>query len=124
MGFSDYAEDKVLDHSLAVAAWTIPTNVYVSLHTGDPGDTGANEVTGGSYARLLATFGAASGGTSSTTATLDFTDMPAVTVSHIGIWDASTAGNLIYHAGLSSAKSVSAGDTFRIASGDLDVTLD
>lgn len=51
MALSAYLRDKLLDHVLKGAAFTQPTNVYISLHTSDPGTTGASECTGGSYAR-------------------------------------------------------------------------
>ena len=99
---------------------------YVSLHTGDPGETGANEVTGGSYARQAGSFGAAAAGAVTTTATIDFTGMPSATITHVGIWSASTAtasANFVWGGTLTASKSVGAGDTFRIATGDLDVSL-
>lgn len=123
-GFSNYLENELLDHALGTGAFTMPSNVYVSLHTADPGETGANEVTGGSYARQVATFGAAASGTTSNSGDLSFTDMPAATVTHVGVWDASSAGNPLFLGALSSAKVVNSGDTFRISTGDLDVTLD
>lgn len=66
--------------------------VYASLHTGDPGSTGASEATGGSpaYARKALSFGAASGGTA-TASEVTF-DVPAGTYSHFGVWSASTGG--------------------------------
>jgi hypothetical protein len=50
--------------------------------------------------------------------------MPAATVTHVGVRDAASAGNLLFHGALSSSKSVDAGDTFKIATGDLDISLD
>ena len=49
---------------------------------------------------------------------------PAVTVTHIGVYDHVSAGNLLFHGALSSSKAVDAGDTFKIAIGDLDISLD
>lgn len=94
MGKSNYAEDQLLD-----AVWNFDTtglpsaNLYISLHTADPGETGANEAAGGSYARQQADFGAASGGTLSNSANIDFTSMPAATIVAWGAWDAVSAGN-------------------------------
>lgn len=66
--------------------------VYISVHTADPGTTGASESTGGSpvYARKAAVFGAAVNGTA-TAAELTF-DVPASTITHFGVWSAVTAG--------------------------------
>jgi len=70
--------------------------LHVSLHTADPGSTGANESTGGSpaYARQAAPFDAAAAGSRALTADETF-DVPASTITHFGIWDAATVGNFI-----------------------------
>lgn len=127
MGLSAYLRDKLLDHFLKGTAYTQPTNIYISLHTADPGTTGASEVVGGSYVRQLAntSFAAASGGTKSSNANVDFTGMPATTVTHVGIWDddGTPAGNFLVGGALSAQKTTNAGDTFRLPSGDIDVSL-
>jgi hypothetical protein len=92
---SDYYENKIIDHLFRNQAFTPPTTVYVSLHSGRPGDTGANEISGGSYARQSVTLTAASGGASDNSSAVSFTNMPAVTVVAFGLWDASSAGNLL-----------------------------
>ena len=124
MSMSNYLEEELLDqvfNNLAAPAISTP---YISLHTADPGETGASECTGGSYARQAGSFGAASGGAISTDADLQFTSMPACTVTHVGVWDAASGGNFLWGGALSASKTVNSGDTFEIASGDLDVTLD
>lgn len=125
---SDYLEDKLLDHSLATTAYTAPAGVYVGLHTGSPGDdnSGANEVTGGSYARKAASFAASSGGSASTSATITFDAATANwgTISHIGIYDASSGGNLLFHGAVTTSKTIESGDTFQISSGNLTISLD
>jgi len=101
--------------------------VYVSLHDGDSGEDGANEVSGGSYARQASGgFAAAGSGTTDNDALIDFAGMPAVGgggVTHVGIWDAVSAGNFLVGGALTAARVVTAGDTLRIPAGDLDVTL-
>ena len=101
-------------------------NAYVSLHTADPGLTGTDEVTGGSYARQLASFGAPADGGGGrqidNPAAISFTLMPAVTVTHVGIWDALTAGNFIYGDVLTASQVVNSGGTFEFPIGDLTVT--
>lgn len=125
---SDYLENKLLDHALATTAFTKPTNVYVGLHTGSPNDdnSGANEVSGGSYARKVASFGAASAGSASTDATITFDAATANwgTISHISIWDAATTGNLLFHGAVTTSKTIETGDTFQISSGNLTISLD
>jgi hypothetical protein len=122
---SNYLENKVLDHIMGTTTFTKPSAVYVALYTAAPSDTGGGtEVTGGSYARQTAAFAAASSGATSNSANIDFTVMPACTVVAIGIFDALTTGNLLVWGTLSTNKSLDAGDTLRIATGDLDISLD
>jgi len=127
-GFSDYLEDKVLDHVFGGTAYTAPSTLYVALYTVAPDDTGGGtEVTGGSYARQTATFTVS--GTSPTTATnaaaIEYPTATADygTVTSVGILDASSGGNLLAYADLDTSKVVSTGDVFRFDAGDLDITL-
>jgi len=122
---SDYLENKLLDHFLATTSYTAPSNVYVALMTVAEDDTGSagTEVTGGSYARQSATFDAAASGATQNSSNLDFTGMPACTVVGIAIYDASSAGNLLVHDTLTANKTLDAGDTLRIATGDLDISI-
>jgi len=127
-GFSDYLEDKVLDHVFGGTAYTAPSTLYVALYTVAPDDTGGGtEVTGGGYARQTATFTVS--GTSPTTATnaaaIEYPTATANygTVTSVGILDASSGGNLLAYADLDTSKVVSTGDVFRFDAGDLDITL-
>ena len=122
---SNYLENKVLDHILGTTAYTMPTTVYLALYTTAPNDAGGGtQVTGGSYARQTAVFDAASSGATQNTTNIDFVNMPSCTVVAIGVFDALTAGNLLVWGTLSSNKSLDAGDTLRVATGDLDISLD
>lgn len=122
---TNYLENKLLDHFLGTTAYTMPTPVYVALFTVAPGDAGGGtEVTGGSYARQTAAFTAASSGATSNSANIDFTGMPAATTVAIAIFDASTSGNMLVHGTLTTNKQTDAGDTLRIATGDLDISID
>lgn len=122
---SNYLEDKLIDHFLGTTTYTKPSAVYVALYTVAPGDAGGGtEVTGGSYARQTATFTASSGGATSNDANIDFTNMPAATVVAIGIHDNVSAGNLLLWGTLTTNKTTDAGDTLRIATGDLDISID
>ena len=123
---SNYLENALINATLRATTFTSPATVYVSLHTADPTDAGTGtEVSGGSYARKSATFGAPSNGVSTTTANITFDQATASwgTITHIGIWDALTTGNLLYHTPLDASKTIATGDIFKIASGSLTVTL-
>mgnify|MGYP001549555794 CR=1 FL=1 len=125
--FSDYLEDELLDHVLRNAAYTPPSAVYVGLHTTSPeDDDSGTEVSGGGYARQAATFAAASGGSATTSATITFPEATADlgTITHFGLYDAATDGNLLYHGALDSAKVIGTGDTFEIQSGNLTISHD
>ena len=123
---SNYLENALINGTLRATTFTAPAAVYVSLHTADPTDAGSGtEVTGGSYARQAATFGAPSNGASTTTADITYPQATAGygTVTHIGIFDALTTGNLLYHSPLNTSKTIETGDIFKITSGSLTVTL-
>jgi len=127
-GFSDYLEDKVLDHVFGGVAYTAPTTHYVALYTVAPTDTGGGtEVTGGSYVRQTGTFTVS--GTNPTTATsAAAVEYPTATADYgtvvaVGILDASSGGNLLAYANLTASKVVSTGDVFRFDAGDIDITL-
>lgn len=128
MSISNTWENEILDHIFNNSAAPAVTTPYVSLHTGaGPGETGANEVAGGSYARQSGGFGAAAAGAVSNTATIDFTNMPSATITYVGIWSSSTAtasANFVWGGALTTNKTTNSGDTFRIAIGNLDVTLE
>ena len=125
---SDYLENKLIDHALGTTTFTKPTTVYVGLYTVPPSDsstgtTGGTEVTGGSYDRQTATFTAASGGSAANNANIDFTGMPACTVSAVGIFDDPDGGNLLFWSTLATSRTLTAGDAVRISTGALVVTL-
>jgi hypothetical protein len=127
-GFSDYLEDKVLDHVFGGTAYTAPTTLYVALYTVAPTDTGGGtEVSGGAYARQTAAFTVS--GTNPTTASNSAAvEYPTATANYgtvvaVGIFDALSGGNLLAYANLDTSKVVSTGDVFRFNTGDLDITL-
>lgn len=123
---SNYLENAVINAVLRNTTYTSPSVVYVGLFTSDPTDAGSGtEVSGGSYARKAATFAAPSNGVSVTSAAVEFDQATGNwgTVSHIGIFDALTTGNLLFHTALDTSKTIETGDIFKIASGNLSVTL-
>jgi hypothetical protein len=124
--FSNYLENALINATLRNTAYTSPTTVYVSLYTSDPTDADSGtEVSGGSYARTAVTFGAPSNGVTTNSADVTFPTATASwgTVTHIGIHDASTSGNLLFHTPLDTSKTIDSGDIFKITSGNLSVTL-
>lgn len=123
---SNYLEDALINATLRATNFTAPTTVYVGLYTSDPTDANTGtEVSGGSYARTAVTFGAPSNGVSTNSAAVEFPQATASwgTVGWIGILDAATSGNLLYHTPLDISKVISSGDIFKISIGSLSVTL-
>jgi hypothetical protein len=126
MSFSNYLETKILDHVFGGTAYTAPGTLYLALFTAvSNGETGSvTEVSGTSYARETVAF-TTSGDTTSNSAAVEFATAGSNwgTVTHVGIYDASTSGNLMAYAALSSSKTIESGDVFRVPAGDLDITL-
>ena len=128
MSFSNYLETKVLDHVFGATAYTAPSTLYLALHTANPAEdaSGAEVSTSGTaYARAEVAF-TTSGNTTSNTAAVEYSTATANfgTVSHVAVWDASTGGNMLAYAALTSSKTIETGDVFRVPAGDLDITLD
>lgn len=122
-GLSDYAEPKVLDVLFNNTAFGAVANVYMKLHVGDPGDAGtANAAT--ETTRKEVTFSAASAGTITNDAAITWANVAGTEdYTHFSLWDAAAAGNCLF-TGTVTANAVTAGDTFTIATGDLDLTID
>jgi len=126
MSFSNYLETEILDHVFGGNAYTAPSTLYLALFTAAPGEAGGGtEVSGGAYARQTVAF-TTSGNTTSNTSAVEYPTATANygTVTHVGVFDASTSGNLMAYASLSSSKAIETGDVFRVPAGDLDITLD
>ena len=123
---SNYLENALINGTLRGTTYTAPTTVYVALYTTDPtdADTGT-EVSGGSYARQAVTFGAPSNGVSVNSAAVEFPQATASwgTIGWVGLRDASTGGNLLYHTAVDVAKTIDTGDIFKINTSNLSVTL-
>lgn len=129
---SDYLENALIEHIFRNTSYTRPANIYVALFTAAPSDSGGGtEVSGGSYARQAIATGASSGwaavsgGATENSATLTFPTATANwgTITHVGLFDASSAGNLLFHGALTASKTINSGDIFRFNAGDLDVSL-
>jgi len=123
-GKSDYSETSVLNSFLrGVAFPAVAGSTYVSLHTADPADAGSGaEVTGGAYARAAVSRAAGSwaapadvSGSQSTSnsAAVTFPNPTANwgTVTFFGLWDALTAGNMLYSGALTTTRNILNGDS-------------
>ena len=129
---SDYLEDVLLDEVLGGADYTPPATVYLALFTAAPSDSGGGtEVSGGGYTRVAVTnnstnWPAASGGSKSNGVDMTFPQATADwgTVVAFAIFDASTAGNMLYWGDLTTSKTINDGDTAKFAAGDITITED
>lgn len=123
---SNYTEANFINALLRGTAFPLPTGTFVSLHTGNPGETGANEVTTvqwPSYARVSAEQGGSIGdgwdaptdGVTKNSNQLTYPSMDGTTsveVTHWAIWDAATGGNMLVYSSLSAARTLLNGDIF------------
>jgi hypothetical protein len=129
MSASNYQENLVLDFSLGSGT---PATVYLSLHTADPGETGANETTGTNYARKSVTnnstnWPAASSGVKLLHVAQSFATPGAGgwgTVTYFGIWDAASAGNFMFGGQLTISKTINQDDAVSFAIDALSVTAE
>jgi len=124
---SNYLENKLLDHVLRNESFTSPTTVYVGLYTSNPGDDNSGtEVSGGSYVRQILNVTTATAGIVTSSADVTFPQATAQwgTISHIGLLDALSSGNLLMHTPLTTSRAVEVGDVLKIATGSLTASLD
>jgi len=130
---STYAERKLLDHVFKNTSFTSP-QAHIGLFTSDPTDSASGtEVSGNGYARIridnkMSSATASSDNsqiTNSSVITFAAADGGAFgTITHIGIFDASSSGNLLAHGALAASKVISDGDTFQINASGLVITID
>ena len=123
VGIAAAVANAFLDALCRSVAWTEPAAFYVKLHLGDPGAAGASNAAANTT-RQAVTFSAAASGAITNSAAVTWASVPNTeTYSHISFWDASSAGNFLGSDALDVSRSVTAGDTFEIAIGDLDLSL-
>jgi len=129
-GFSDYWENKILDHIFGKGSYTPPT-IYVGLSTADPTDDGSGlaEPSSNGYARVQTSasdWNAASNGSLDNAGDITFAQATGNwgTITHFALFDAATSGNMLAHGALSQSKAISESDTARFEAGDLDISLD
>lgn len=125
---SDHAENLLLNFLMTTGTATRPTNWYLALYTAAPNDAGGGtEVSGNGYSRQSVSWDTASGtgGTTSNSGAVTFTASGGNfgNVTHIGIFDASTSGNLLWHGAMAASKQVNAGDSIQFATGSIDLTI-
>lgn len=125
---SDYSEKLLLDWLMTNGSATRPTSRHVAIYTAAPSESGGGtEVSGNGYSRQEVTFSAAStpSGTTSNNNAVSFTAAGGSwgTITHIGIFDAATGGNLLWHGALTAPKTVGDGDTLEFSIGNIDLTI-
>lgn len=138
---SDYLELEILDHILGEGnrSYTSPANLFIALHTSDPGDSySSGEVSGNAYARVNADVDGTSGAFdaaqqpstgytySANTQTITFPTASGGnwgTITHLSIWDNNSGGNMLFSGALTASKQVLDGDTFQIQAGSLVISL-
>lgn len=121
MSLTNYGENRML------TLFKEDGTHYIGLFTVAPSEAGGGtEVSGGAYARQAVTFGAASDGTMKNSAAIEFPTATANwgTAKAWGLFDAATAGNLIWYGNIDTAKELLAGDIYRINAGNLTLTMD
>ena len=128
-GFSDYWENKILDHIFGKGSYTPPT-IYVGLSTADPTDDGSGlaEPSGNGYARTQTSacdWNTASNGSLDNAGDITFAQATGSwgTITHFALFDAATAGNLLAHGVLSQSKTIGNSDTAIFEAGDLEISL-
>lgn len=125
---SNYLETAWVNHVLRNTGYTSPgTSVYVSLHTADTAEDGSGtEVSGNNYSRVQVTAwdAPASRATQNTNAISFPTPSGSWgTITHYGIWDASSSGNLLFYGALTSSIAPTASSTVQFAAGALDLAI-
>jgi len=130
-GASDYLEVNFLNHVLRQTSYASPSSIYVALFTADPTDANitANELSDSGYARQNATgkFDAphATDGYCTNNAALTFPAIAdgSVTITHVGIYDAASGGNLLLSQALTNSKTLAVNDVLSFGVGSLKVTM-
>ena len=128
--FTDYWENKILNHIFSKGNYTSPT-IYVGLSTTDPLDdaSGLAEPNGNGYARVQTSasdWNTASSGSLDNTNDITFPQATSSwgTITHFALFDAATGGNMLAHGSLSQSKTIDSSVIARFEAGDLDINLD
>lgn len=124
---SNYLETKLLNVSLRGIAYTPPATIYLALFNTDPTEAGSGtEVSGTGYARKPVTFNAPTGGACFNAADVLFNVATGSwgTVGFVGVFDALTGGNLLYHGSIATPKAIETDDQLKISAGDIYISMD
>jgi ABC-type transport system involved in cytochrome c biogenesis permease subunit len=123
---STYLANKVLDHILKNTSYSPPATVYIGLYTSNPdNDNSGSEVSGNNYSRTAMAFSSASAKATSNSGVV----VSAVasgswgTITHFGILDASTSGNLLYYGAFTASKTITNGEAAYFAAGEIDIAI-
>jgi len=138
---TNYLENQLVDHIFRNQTFSAPANLYISLHTADPGETGASEISGNNYGRATVasslanwagtqaaastTASSGTGGVTSNNNAITFATPSATwgTITHFAIWDAVSTGNPLLYGELTTSKTINSGDTVSFAAAALTVTF-
>lgn len=139
---SDYLENKLVDQLFRGQTAPTTSTLYIALLTAAPSDSGGGtEVSGNAYARVAVTSSlanwagtqsagstTASSGTGGQTSNNSVITFPTPTatwgvVTHFAIYDAATAGNLLFYGTLTIAKTINQSDTVSFPAGSLTITF-
>jgi hypothetical protein len=125
---SNYLEDALTDHIFHASNTYTPlpnTNLYLGLHTADPTDAGGNETVYTNYARQIIAFGTASSRAITQNGEVTFPQCGATgaTITHYGVYDNSTGGNLLFYGALTTSKDVATGNTPRVPDAEVVLTF-
>jgi len=123
VGLASGVANSFLDALGNATNYTAPAGFFVKLHLGDPGAAGAGNPAANTT-RQSASMAAASGGAITNDTAVTWTSVSNTeTYSHVSFWSASSAGTFLGSDDLAVARAVTAGDTFTIAIGDLDLSF-
>lgn len=125
--FSDYLETAALTWAFSSGAVTRPTGWHIALFTAAPSDAGGGtelSTSGTGYGRQSTTL-TVSGNLATNGAAIEYPVAASAwgTITHVGVFDSASGGNLLAWGQLAASKDIGAGDVFRIPAGDLDITL-
>jgi hypothetical protein len=112
-----------LDALLRAVAFTGAAALFLSIHTADPGNTGASEYTTYTGTRPGISFAAAASAASASTNQQDYAAMGATVITHVGLWSAASAGTFQGGGALTSSATTSAGQTLRFLAGAVSASI-
>lgn len=124
VGVSSTLANRWLDYSRGAGAPTSITGAFVQLHTANPGTAGTTSVSSVTT-RPSITFGAAASGVitqNNTPSWATWAGTNGEVVTHVSIWDASSAGNFLFSIALTASKTVNTGDTLNLTSSSITIT--